>query len=156
MLEDIQELGIVRSPDEDMLLSINNLISAETCATVRLWAQLSWWVIKTLSPFPHPLCLACLFTGTSNACLADWKQMSEEWEWAEYSGNYPLQKRIIPDIIFVFFLKVNLQLRLSVCSVCWRGNNVQESTYVLLIFVVSINTLPGKPNNLFNMKQYSW
>lgn len=39
MLQDIR--GIVRSPDEDTLLSINNLIAAETCVTVRLWSQLS-------------------------------------------------------------------------------------------------------------------
>jgi len=71
MLEDIQELGIVRSADEDTLLPINNLMAAEICATVRLWAQLSWWVIQILSPFLHPLCLTCLFTGTSNARLAD-------------------------------------------------------------------------------------
>lgn len=68
---------------------VHNLTAAETCATVRLWAQLRWWVIKILSPCPHPFCLACLFTGTSNAYLADWKEMSKEW--AEYSGNDPLQ-----------------------------------------------------------------
>lgn len=54
VLGDVQELGVVRPASEDRLLPINNLTAAETSATVRLWAHLSWWVIKKIS-VPSPV-----------------------------------------------------------------------------------------------------
>lgn len=55
MLENIKELGTVRSPDEGTLPCINNFIAAETCIAVHITVLVG----DKNSPFPHPLSDMC-------------------------------------------------------------------------------------------------
>lgn len=86
MLEDIQEVGTVGSPNEDTPLGINHFIAAKACGTVYLTLLLG----DKNSPFPHFL-TGMLFHRDFKCMSADWIQMCEEW--AEYSGNVPIQIR---------------------------------------------------------------